>query len=223
MKEIERNGYTLHWLGGNAPVQAEGIVDGRPLYFRARGTQWSLEIGYEERGDRPPMWWHVEDWGEWPDAGYMPEDIALEMIDKAVALYREQQPQEIGPDHPEWRDYVLRAWSNDRLGTQPATVLLGIDGDELEKRAIERDLPLNSYHELAKASEAYGRALAAEMAPFNFPAKYDEREREILRLWGMGTLSTDQASRFLYMRPEDMPARARFLRIPAPNEQIDED
>ncbi|MGR9190527.1 hypothetical protein [Rhizobium leguminosarum] len=134
-----------------------------------------------------------------------------------------QQPQEIGPDHPEWTDHVLRAWSDDRLGTQPATVLLGIDGDELEKRAIERNLPLNSYHEHAKASEAYGRALAAEMAPFNFPAKYDEKEREILRLWGMGTLSTDQASRFLYMRPEDMPARARFLRIPASNEQSEKD
>lgn len=67
----------------------------------------------------------------------MPEDIALEMIDKAVALCREQQPLEIGPGHPEWMDHVLRAWSDDRLGTQPATVLLGVDGDELEKRAIE--------------------------------------------------------------------------------------
>ncbi|MGO7035422.1 hypothetical protein ACCT19_31865, partial [Rhizobium ruizarguesonis] len=179
MRGIERNGYILDWLGGNAPVQAEGVIDGRPLYFRARGTQWSLEIGYEERGDRPPIWWHVEDWGEWPDAGYMPEDIALEMIEKAVALYREQQPQEIGSGHPEWTDHVLRAWSDDRLGTQPATVLLGIDGDELEKRAIERELPLNSYHVHAKASEAYGRALAAEMAPFNFPAKYEEKEQEI--------------------------------------------
>ncbi|MCW1754822.1 hypothetical protein [Rhizobium acaciae] len=45
MKEIERNGYVLHWLAGNAPVQGEGNIDGRPLYFRARGAQWSLEIG----------------------------------------------------------------------------------------------------------------------------------------------------------------------------------
>lgn len=91
------------------------------------------------------------------------------------------------------------------------------------KSEPSKDWPLNSYHELAKASEAYGWALTAEMAPFNFPAKYDEKEWEILRRWGMGTLSMDQASRFLYMRPEDMPARARFLGIPAPNEQIEKD
>lgn len=216
MKEIECNGYVLYWLGGNAPVQAEGIIDGRPLYFRSRGTQWSLEIGRVEEGDRPPMWWHVENWGEWPDAGYMPEDVALEMIEKAVALYREQPPQEIGPDHPEWADHVLRAWSDDRLGTQPATALLGIDDDELEKRAVERSFPLNRYHELAKASKAHWQALAAEMAPYNFPADSDEKEQAILRFWGRGTLSTDQASRFLSMRPGSISARARFLGIPTP-------
>ncbi|MDO3432152.1 hypothetical protein QWJ46_05600 [Rhizobium sp. CBN3] len=223
MKDIERNGYVLNWLGGNVPIQGEGTIDGKPFYFRARGAQWSLEIDYVEEADRPPMWWHVEEWGEWPDAGYMPADVALEMIDKAVALYREQRPQEIGPDHPGWADHVLRAWSDDLLGTQPATALLGIDDDELEKRAVERGFPFNSYHEVAKASKARRQALAVEMAPFNFPADFDEKERAILLFWGKGMLSTDQASRFLSMRPESMPARARFLGIPTPIEQRDED
>jgi len=30
---------------GSFPVQAEGYVDGRPFYFRARGGMWSLEVG----------------------------------------------------------------------------------------------------------------------------------------------------------------------------------
>ncbi|MBY5453888.1 hypothetical protein HFO91_30385 [Rhizobium leguminosarum] len=218
-KGIERNGYVLDWIGGIAPVQAEGTIDGRPLYFRARGSQWSLDIGRIEGSDHPPVWWHVESWGDWPDAGYMPEDVALDMIDKAVALYREQQPQEIGSDHPDWPDHILRAWSDERLGTQPATALLGIDDAELEKRALERGLPLNGYHELAKASKAHREALAAEMAPFNFPADYHERERAILLMWGRGTLSMDQASRFLSAREEDIPARARFLGIPSPNQE----
>ncbi|MBY5551067.1 hypothetical protein HFO61_30450 [Rhizobium leguminosarum] len=222
-KGIERNGYVLDWIGGSVPVQAEGTIDGRAFYFRARGSQWSLDIGVDANtafdANPIPLWWHVEPWGEWPDAGYMPEDVALAMIDKAVALYREQQPQEIGSDHPDWQNHVLRAWSDERIGTLPATKLLGIDDAELEKRALERGLPLNGYHELAKASKAHREALAAEMASFNFPADYHERERAILLMWGRGTLSMDQASKFLSAREEDIPARARFLGIPAPNQE----
>ena len=32
-------------IGGNCPVQAEGRIDGLPLYFRARSSHWSLGIG----------------------------------------------------------------------------------------------------------------------------------------------------------------------------------
>lgn len=32
-------------FGGNCPVQAEGTIDGKPFYFRARGSSWSMSIG----------------------------------------------------------------------------------------------------------------------------------------------------------------------------------
>ncbi len=84
---ILRNGYVIDWLSGFCPVQAEGSIDGHPLYFRARGARWSLEIG-NATGNEKSLFRHEEDWGTWPDAGYMPDEIALEMIDKAVEVYR---------------------------------------------------------------------------------------------------------------------------------------
>lgn len=89
---ISRNGYVLNWFGGSCPVQAEGSIDGHPLYFRARGSQWSLEIG-DTSGNEPPLFWHVEDWGTWPEAGHMPDEVAFEMIDKAVEAYRQKKPE----------------------------------------------------------------------------------------------------------------------------------
>lgn len=214
---VKDEGVTLDWFGGTFPVQGEGTIDGVPLYFRARGAQWSLDIGRHDDSDRPPLWWHVEEWGEWPDAGYMPEEKALAMIDKAVALYREQKPEQIGPDDPRWHDHVLRAWSDERLGTKAATAQLGIDDIELERRTLERGWPLNGYHELAKASEAARTALSAEMAPFGFPKDFHERERAILTAWGRGTISLDQAARFAHRRHEDVAKQAKFLGIPPPN------
>ena len=31
----------IDWCGGNCPVQAEGKINGKPFYFRARGECWS--------------------------------------------------------------------------------------------------------------------------------------------------------------------------------------
>jgi len=215
---VKDEGVSLDWFGGSVPVQGEGTIDGLPLYFRARGAQWSLDIGRIDGSDRPPLWWHVESWGEWPEAGYMPEAIALAMIDKAVALYREQKPQEIDPDHPGWPDHVMRAWSDERLGTKAATAHLGIDAQELERRTLERGLPLNATHEIFKVSDAARDKLAAEIEPFNFPKGFHERERAILLAWGRGTLSLDQAARFLGIREGDVVKKARFIGIPSPIE-----
>ncbi|MBZ9790386.1 hypothetical protein K9B32_09650 [Rhizobium sp. 3T7] len=124
--EIRRNGYILNWLGGSVPVQGEGTIDGRRLDLRARSAEWSLEIGGNENGSTPPVWWYVEDWGTWPDAGYMPEDEALAMVDRGVTLYREQQPGEIGPGHPGYDDFIVRAWSEAMLGTANAAQAMDI-------------------------------------------------------------------------------------------------
>jgi hypothetical protein len=77
----------IDYLGGNCPVQAEGTILGEPFYFRARGSRWSLGIGGDPVGK--PEWEHEEQYGEWPDAGWMNEDEARAFIDKAVGLYRE--------------------------------------------------------------------------------------------------------------------------------------
>ncbi len=77
-------------IGGNCPVQAEGTVNGRPFYFRARGDSWSLSIG----GDpvRDPEWEHEEWYGVWPAAGWMPEEEALAFIHGTAARYTRGEP-----------------------------------------------------------------------------------------------------------------------------------
>ena len=77
----------IEWLGGNCPVQAEGTVDGKPFYFRARGEYWSMGIGGEEVV-LSPDWYYGEDYGDAPyKAGWMPQYEALGFIAKAIGLY----------------------------------------------------------------------------------------------------------------------------------------
>ena len=79
--------YTVDWIGGNCPVQAEGVVDGKPFYFRARGDRWSLSV--DLNGSLlNPEWSYVEPYGGTEfSAGWMEEDVALEMIEKAIGIY----------------------------------------------------------------------------------------------------------------------------------------
>lgn len=85
----------VDWIGGNCPVQAEGTIDGKRFYFRARGEHWSMEVHPTSTDDYVTWprddaeWMHEEEWGdEQYAAGWMPEDVALEMINKAAGLYR---------------------------------------------------------------------------------------------------------------------------------------
>jgi hypothetical protein len=76
----------IDWLGGNCPVQAEGNVDGKPFYFRARGNHWTMGIGSDPVGS--PEWDYEEQYGDEPfAAGWMTEEEARAFIDKAVTLY----------------------------------------------------------------------------------------------------------------------------------------
>lgn len=44
--------YTLAYLGGMVPTQAEGRTgDDRPFYFRARGGVWAVSVG--QPGENP--------------------------------------------------------------------------------------------------------------------------------------------------------------------------
>ena len=76
-------------LGGNCPVQAEGTIDSKPFYFRARGETWSIGIG--KNPVVSPEWSYREDFGSWPEAGWMTEDEARAFIEKAAKLYRESK------------------------------------------------------------------------------------------------------------------------------------
>lgn len=76
----------IETIGGFCPVQAEGTVDGKPFYFRARGAHWAMNIGGEDLILQPD-WRYEEDYGMWPEAGWMTEEEARALIQKAVALY----------------------------------------------------------------------------------------------------------------------------------------
>lgn len=83
---------SVEYIGGNCPVQAEGTIGGVEFYFRARGVHWSMSIGGPDVV-LSPDWYHQEEWGDGPfAAGWMPEDVAREMMRKAFAMYRAARP-----------------------------------------------------------------------------------------------------------------------------------
>lgn len=77
----------IDFLGGNCPVQSQGTINGDPYYFRARGEHWSVGIG----GGDPvsePEWYKERPWGGGPyEAGWMPEDIARQIIQECADEY----------------------------------------------------------------------------------------------------------------------------------------
>ncbi len=79
--------FEIEYIGGNCPVQAEGLVYGKPFYFRARGQRWSMSIGGADVVGNPE-WYHEEPWGKTMfAAGWMTEHEAIAMMTKAFALY----------------------------------------------------------------------------------------------------------------------------------------
>jgi hypothetical protein len=76
-------GATLDWLGGNVPVQAEGLVDGRPFYFRGRG--FTLEFWVGEPGAGDAFCFEEEYDG---DAGWVPKADASAFIIRGIAAWR---------------------------------------------------------------------------------------------------------------------------------------
>jgi hypothetical protein len=81
----------IDWIGGNCPVQAEGTIDGKPFYFRARGASWSLGIGGADPcGDAE--WEHTEAFGTWSDAGWMEVEQAEAFLRAAAGRYATGEP-----------------------------------------------------------------------------------------------------------------------------------
>jgi len=81
----------INTFGGNCPVQAEGFVDDKPFYFRARGEHWTMGIGGEPVAN--PEWFYREEYGDAEYvAGWMAQYEALGFIAKAIGLYA-QRPE----------------------------------------------------------------------------------------------------------------------------------
>ena len=90
MSETTGPTITIDTMGGNCPVQAEGWIDNVPFYFRSRGGHWSMSVGGVDVIAEPD-WYHQEEYGVWPDAGWITELEAFEFIRKAARLYKEQR------------------------------------------------------------------------------------------------------------------------------------
>ncbi|XAI96366.1 hypothetical protein [Microcystis phage Mae-JY30] len=73
-------------IDGLCPVQAEGTIDGKPFYFRARGQHWHIGIGDDPMGN--PEWGYGGTYGEPYEAGYLdrPEATATAFIELAAYI-----------------------------------------------------------------------------------------------------------------------------------------
>jgi hypothetical protein len=86
-------------VGGYAPVQGWGEVDGLPWYFRSRWDSWRFSIAYDP--DANPVkvgWGEVEGWqkegtllGEYFAASWMPVEDAWVLIEEAIEEFRESR------------------------------------------------------------------------------------------------------------------------------------
>lgn len=89
MAAFNATGATLDQIGGNCPVQATGTVDGQRFYFRARGEDWQFHVApTEDLIFDAPSFYIDREYGDWPDAGWMPNHEAIGFIVAAIAEYR---------------------------------------------------------------------------------------------------------------------------------------
>jgi hypothetical protein len=139
--------FTLNELAGFCPVQAEGEVDGKFFYFRARGSCWRIEIGGNESGTKGPNWWYVEDWpGETGfEAGYMSDEDVVGCLLRSVAMFRTSDLGGFMKGHPEYAKTILEGWSIGALSLQRAARRLGISGSQAVERATAYGIELPYY------------------------------------------------------------------------------
>lgn len=82
--------YRIDSIDGNCPVEGCGTVDGKPFYFRARGSYWHLSVGDDPIGN--PDFIYGEPYGDEPfSAGWMNVGEARDFIDKAIMIYIEER------------------------------------------------------------------------------------------------------------------------------------
>lgn len=158
-------GFELRDLSGWCPVQAEGIVDGRYFYFRARGSYWRVEIGGNEQRTRSPRWWHEEDWPSVTgfEAGYMDDEDAIGCILKAVDIFRHGDNERFLPNDRRYESTILDGWSAGAISLEIVCIRLGITGPEAVKRAevLGVEIPYLAKYELPKLEKRGTRRLSS--------------------------------------------------------------
>lgn len=82
---VDEGGVEIEF-GGACPVQGEGTLDGLPIYYRARGSGWSLTVRLSEH----ESWHYGEDPYAWPDGGWIAAEESIANIKKAVAAFRKR-------------------------------------------------------------------------------------------------------------------------------------
>lgn len=87
--ELAEDGIDIQF-GGACPVQGDGTVDGRVVYYRSRGTGWQFSVAPEGSTDAlgTDCWEHAEDKYHWPDGGWVHADVSRECIRRAVSMWR---------------------------------------------------------------------------------------------------------------------------------------
>lgn len=98
MAAFQETGATLKMIGGNCPVQAKGFVDGHAFYFRARGDSWQFHVApTSDLIFDADVFYICRDYGEFPDAGWMPRHEALGFIVQAIGEFRALTSAEAKP------------------------------------------------------------------------------------------------------------------------------
>lgn len=77
-------------FGGACPVQGDGTVDGRTVYYRSRGSGWEFSVAPIGSTDAlgANCWEYGETPYHWPDGGWVHADVSRECIRRAVAKWR---------------------------------------------------------------------------------------------------------------------------------------
>lgn len=95
---------TIDDVGGWCPVQGEGTIRFRDkeyrFYFRARGQRWQFGVGKTDDEavsvavETEDGFRREQEWGERAfDAGYMPEEVAREIIYACAEELLQEVPQ----------------------------------------------------------------------------------------------------------------------------------
>lgn len=77
-------------FGGACPVQGDGEVDGRVVYYRSRGIGWTFSVAPDGSEDAlgANCWEYAEDKYHWPQGGWVHADVSRECIRRAVSEWR---------------------------------------------------------------------------------------------------------------------------------------